>query len=264
MPCSTTRSPISWSYARSVQGAGRAAADRLDLDARQERRRQSRALQLLQCRLRRPAFRDVRLRRPQGQPAQRRGDRRVRLLARHLRSARSDEPHLGRGRTATRRDAAGGAYARAVAIGGAAAREGIAGRVRMPLLADHRAAGAGRLPSDMLSCSAKSLACTSPTKRSSTARSMSPGSSRSPGWLRRLCGDRRIFTPPRPEPINEAGVGASVGHGLRRPSSLGHFGERQHRCQRCRSSRPIDPWDPCFFPRAGTLSRLGIYSLARR
>ena len=183
---------MSWSYARSIQGAGRAATDRLDLDARPERRRQSRPLQLLQRRLRRPAFRDVCLRWPQGQPAQRRGDRRVRLLARHLRSARSDEPDLGGGRPGGRRDAAGGAYTRALAIGGAAAREGIAGRVRMPLLADHRSAGAGWL-----------------TER--TCHRARPGRGRAhrrrgdhrrqgrchqaqadrPAGLRRLCGDRR-------------------------------------------------------------------------
>ena len=80
----------------------------------------------------------------QGQPAQCRGDGRVRVLARHLRFARSDEQDIGRGGARGRRDAACGSHARALTSGGAATRRGVAGRVRMPLLADHRAAGTER------------------------------------------------------------------------------------------------------------------------
>ena len=158
----------------------------------QDRRGQSRALQLLQRRVGGSAFRDVRLGRAQGQPAQRRGDGRIRLLARHLRFARGDEQDIGRGRPRGRRDAACGPHARAVASGGAAARRGVAGRVRMPLLAHHRAAGPGRgaeRACDRAGTSRRRAYRRRGDRRRQGRRDAAEADR--PARLWRLCGDRR-------------------------------------------------------------------------
>ncbi len=79
--------------AQSLQRHRHAAPDRLDLHARAAGR-QPRPLFLLQRHRLYAAAGDVRLDRPQGQPCEYRGDRRLRRQHRRIRRARSDEPHL--------------------------------------------------------------------------------------------------------------------------------------------------------------------------
>ena len=141
--CSTRRARTSMACARSLQGAGRSAPDRLDIVARQERDVQSGALQLLQRHRRAAALRDVQLGGPQGLAPQHRRDRRVRVLARHLGSALQHEHDVGVRAARRRRVPDRRPHRRAEPPRQAAARQGEPGRLRVQALEDHRPAAAG-------------------------------------------------------------------------------------------------------------------------
>ena len=124
-----------------MEGAGGAAAHRLDLLDQQRRRVQSRALQLLQRDEQPSALRAVRLRRQERQRAQHRGNGRVRLFTGDLGPALSHEHDLRRRAAWRRRVFAVRAYDRAVVPCSSAAREGEPGRPRVQILEDDRVVG---------------------------------------------------------------------------------------------------------------------------